>query len=167
MTTFTLLGGCQHHTSADTVAPSTVSTPKPSRFRKFLVLVVACVSLPVGTSIITPSTAAAASRCPAFVSWQDWFGGARVHAYVDFRASDVCAGQHVRRAYVTIVRECGPYFSTGRIYTSTATSTSNTALRSVSAWIFDSVLWKCVTRTYYGYEYFGSGGSGGGGGSGW
>lgn len=117
-----------------------------------LMLVLLLVT-PVGI-VATPGVASAATRCPAFVTWQDWVGGARVHAYVDFRASDKCNGRHVKRASVTLVRTCGPYKNTGKIYTSTAPSKSSTGLRSVSAWIFDSVLWKCVTRTYYDYEYF-------------
>ena len=98
--------------------------------------------------------AAATYRCPAFVTWQDWLGGARVHAYVDFRPSDWCNGRHVKRAYIRLIRQCGPYYDTGRIYTYTAGSSASTSLYSVSAWIFDSVLWGCTTYTYYGYEYF-------------
>jgi hypothetical protein len=92
-------------------------------------------------------------RCPAFASWEDW-GGARVHAYVDFRPNDLCNGRHVRAAYVRLIRQCGPYFDTGRIYTYTASSPYDTALYSVSAWILDSPLWWCNTNTYYGYDYF-------------
>lgn len=99
------------------------------------------------------TTTTLATRCPAFVSWEDW-GGSRVHAYVDFRASDLCNGQHVKMAYVRLIRQCGPYFDTGQIYTYTAGSTSDTQLYSVSAWIFDSPIWSCNTNTYYGYDYF-------------
>lgn len=98
--------------------------------------------------------AAAANRCPAFVTWEDWLGGARVHAYVDFRPSDWCNGRHVKRAYVRFTRSCGPYLDSGRIYTSTAGSPSDTGLYSLSKWVWDSVLWRCVTNTNYGYEYF-------------
>ena len=65
----------------------------------------------------TAAAAAAATRCPAFVKWQDWWGGARWHAYVDFHPSDWCNGRHVKRAYVRLIRRCGPYYDTGRIYT--------------------------------------------------
>jgi len=95
----------------------------------------------------------AATRCPAFVKWEDW-GGARWHAYVDFRPSDLCDGRHVKRAYVRLIRQCGPYYDTGRIYTYTAGSASDTSLYSVSAWIFDSTIWSCNTNTYYGYDFF-------------
>ena len=98
---------------------------------------------------LTPAT----TRCPAFVSWEDW-GGSRVHAYVDFHPSDLCNGQHVKRAYVRLVRQCGPYYDTGRLYTYTASSTSDTRLFSVSAWIYDSIIWSCNTNTYYGFDYF-------------
>jgi hypothetical protein len=104
-------------------------------------------------SMSSVTVTAAATRCPAFVTWEDW-GGSRVHAYVDFRPSDWCNGRHVKRAYVRLIRQCGPYYDTGRIYTYTAGSTSDTQLYSVSAWILDSALWSCNTNTYYGYEYF-------------
>jgi hypothetical protein len=97
---------------------------------------------------------AATYRCPAFVTWEDWLGGARVHAYVDFHPSDICNGGHVKRAYVRLIRQCGPYYDTGRLYTYTAGSPWDTRLYSQSAWIFDSTLWWCNTNAYYGYEYF-------------
>jgi hypothetical protein len=100
------------------------------------------------------SEAGAANRCPAFVTWQDWLGGARVHAYVDFRASDLCNGRHVRRAYIRFTRPCGPSLDTGRIYTSTASSPSDTRLYSYKRWVWDSLSWSCTTYTWYGYEYF-------------
>jgi hypothetical protein len=108
----------------------------------------------LSSTISGTMTAAAATRCPFFRSWEDWPGGARVHAYVDFRPSDWCNGRHVKRAYVRLIRQCGPYYDTGRIYTYTAGSASDTRLYSVSAWIYDSPLWGCTTRTYYGYDYF-------------
>jgi hypothetical protein len=104
---------------------------------------------PVPSGTVTAAT----TRCPAFVTWEDW-GGSRVHAYVDFHPSDWCNGRHVKRAYVRLIRQCGPYYDTGRIYTYTATSTSDTRLYSVSAWIWDSPLWGCNTNTYYNYDYF-------------
>lgn len=108
----------------------------------------------VERNLSSGSMASVATRCPAFVSWEDWWGGIRVHAYVDFRPSDLCDGRHVKRAYVRLIRQCGPYYDTGRIYTYTASSASDTRLYSVSAWIFDSIIWGCVTSTKYGYEYF-------------
>lgn len=101
----------------------------------------------------TAAVTAMTSRCPAFVSWED-YGGARVHAYVDFHPSDLCNGRHVKAAYVRIIRQCGPYYDTGRIYTYTASTIIDTRLYSVSAWILDSPLWWCNTNTYYGYDYF-------------
>lgn len=116
----------------------------------------ALVALLVGLLAIVaaPPPANAATRCPAFVTWEDWLGGARVHAYVDFRASDVCDGRHVKAAYVRLIRNCGPFYDTGRLYTSTASSPSDTTLRVKSTWIFDSILWRCSTATYYGYDFF-------------
>jgi hypothetical protein len=100
------------------------------------------------------SAQAATDRCPAFVSWEDWVGGARVHAYVDFHPSDLCYGRHVKRAYVHLVRKCGTSYDPGRDYTYTAGSPSDTRLFSVSSWIFDSPLWWCNTTANYGWEYF-------------
>ena len=116
----------------------------------FLLALVAAVVPFIGTQ----SAQAAAYRCPAFVKWEDWLGGARVHAYVDFHPSDICNGRHVKRAYVHLVRQCGPYFDAGRDYTATASSPNDTRLYSESSWIFDSVLWNCSTAAYYDYEYF-------------
>jgi hypothetical protein len=115
-----------------------------------------CVTLLISLlAVVVPAAPAnAASRCPAFVTWQDWIGGARVHAYVDFRPSDTCNGRHVKKAYVRLIRRCGPSYDTGRLYTYTASSPTDTRLFSMSAWIFDSVLWGCRTDTLYGYEYF-------------
>lgn len=121
--------------------------------RKTLVtlIMLAAAALPfVGAQ----SAQAVTYRCPAFVHWEDWVGGARVHAYVDFHPSDVCSGRHVKDAYVHIVRQCGPYYDPGRWYTATAGSPSDTRLYSVSGWIFDSVIWGCNTNTYYAYDYF-------------
>lgn len=102
---------------------------------------------------LSGTAAATVTRCPAFSSWEDW-GGARVHASVAFAASDLCNGRHVKAAYVRLIRQCGPYYDTGRIYTDTASSTSDTQMRGVSVWIFDSPIWWCNTNTYYGYDYF-------------
>jgi hypothetical protein len=110
-------------------------------------------SVPQSMPLGMVGAAVTATRCPAFVSWEDW-GGARVHAYVDFRPSDLCNGRHVKVAYVRLIRQCGPYFDTGRIYTNTASTQSDTRLYSVSVWILDSPLWWCNTNTYYGYVYF-------------
>lgn len=128
------------------------STPRAGRRMFARVAMTLLLVVPVGI-VATPGVAGAATRCPAFVTWQDW-GGSRVHAYVDFRASDTCNGRHIRRAYVRLIRQCGPYYDTGRIYTNTASSPFDARLFSVSAWIFDSAIWSCNTNTYYGYDYF-------------
>lgn len=123
------------------------------RHRLLLVMLLAVATL-AAPFVGVQSAQAVTYRCPAFKKWEDWIGGARVHAYIDFRASDVCNGRHVKRAYVRLIRQCGPYLDTGRIYTGTAASPSDTRLYSQSAWIFDSVLWRCNTAVYYDYEYF-------------
>lgn len=135
-------------------APSAGEGQEARRTRTWLFRLVIALLMASSAIIVTPASAQAATRCPAFSSWEDWIGGARVHAYVDFRASDTCNGRHVKRAYVRLIRTCGPYLDSGRLYTSTASSPSDTTLRSVSAWIFDSVLWKCTTNAYYGYDTF-------------
>jgi hypothetical protein len=101
-----------------------------------------------------PSSAPAANHCPAFAHWEDWLGGVRVHGYVSFRPSDTCNGRHVKRAYIHIIRKCGPYRDFGRWYTQTATSQSDKRLFKVSGWVFDSLVSHCNTNVYYGYSYF-------------
>ena len=113
----------------------------------------------VAARVPSKSMAAATNRCPAFVHWEDWLGGVRVHAYVDFHPSDLCNGRHVEDAYVHITRSCGPAFDSGRIYTARASSPSDTRLYSVSKVAFDSLLSGCRTNTNYGYDYFPSGGA--------
>lgn len=109
--------------------------------------------------LASPSLALAAGGCSDSVNssrtWEDWLGGARVHASAQFQPTHTCSdGRHVKRAYVRIVRECGPHFDTGRYYSDTASSPQDTTTFSVNRWIFDSVLWGCQTNTYYGFEYF-------------
>jgi hypothetical protein len=121
-------------------------------------LAAACsLSMVAGASAVrvpAHATRTATNRCPAFVTWEDWLGGARVHAYVDFHPSDWCNGRHVKDAYIRITRSCGPAYDSGRIYTATASSPNDTRLYSVSKVAFDSVLWGCQTNTNYWYDYF-------------
>jgi hypothetical protein len=100
----------------------------------------------------TPSPSA--NHCPAFAHWEDWLGGVRVHGYVSFRPSDTCNGRHVKRAYIHIIRTCGPYRDFGRWYTQTATSQSDNRLFKVSGWAFDSLISHCNTNVTYDYSYF-------------
>jgi hypothetical protein len=136
------------------VTNDTKLAPRHTAIRRLLGVLLTALLTSTFLVVLAPTQAQAATKCPAFSSWEDWIGGARVHASVSFRASDICNGKHVKNAYVRLIRQCGPYLDTGRIYTSTAPSASNTALRSASVWIFDSVLWNCTTRAYYGYNYF-------------
>ena len=99
------------------------------------------------------SVAVTANRCPAFVTWESDHG-TRVNAYVDFHPSDLCNGRHVKDAYVRIVRTCFPAYDSGRVYTATASSPSDTRLYSVTKSAWDSPLWWCNTNTYYNYDYF-------------
>src|SRR5689334_18489813 len=98
-----------------------------------LTAAVAAGAAPVQSKVV----AAAATRCPAFVHWEDWpkgFFATRVHAYVDFHPSDLCNGRHVKDAFVHIWRTCRPAYDSGRIYTAKASSPSDTRLYSVSKW---------------------------------
>jgi hypothetical protein len=136
------------------VAAPRIEQPEPEAVsNKYLLTHIERDRSPGLQSILLGAMTTAATRCPAFVTWEDW-GGTRVHAYVDFRPSDLCDGRHVKRAYVRLIRQCGPYYDTGRVYTYTAGSASDTSLYSISAWTFDSPIWSCNTNTYYGYEYF-------------
>jgi hypothetical protein len=118
-------------------------------------LAVAAVTIGCLAGVVQAKSAVTVTnRCPAFVTWEDWLGGARVHAYVDFHPSDLCYGRHVKRAYVRIWRTCWPAYDSGRVYTPTASSPSDTRLYSVSKVAFDSPRWGCKTNTNYDYETF-------------
>jgi hypothetical protein len=132
-----------------------VSRAGPGKLRAILIVML----LTTGLLTVSAAPASAVGGCPYgvnyFSTWEDWLGGARVHAYVQFQGNQRCPdGRYVRRAYVRIIRQCGPYLDTGRIYTSSASSRYDSTRRSVHVWIFDSLLWSCQTNTYYGFEYF-------------
>lgn len=88
-------------------------------------------------------------------TWQTKFG-ARIHGYIQFRASHVYQRKHVKRAYVRLTREAGPSLDTGRAYTSTAPSRRNSRLRYRQKDVWDSPLWgdKFVTHFYHGFQFF-------------
>lgn len=117
-----------------------------------LVLVVGLIA---GATIFVGASPASATTyaCPRFTSYEDWLGGARVHAQVSFRASDVCNGRHVRQAWVRIWRTCWPSVDSTK-YTSVASSTSDGSVRSTSLVLFDSPVWSCVTHAGYSYRTF-------------
>lgn len=138
----------------DITGPGSIKRKLSSTGRQIVSIVLAVLLAASGALIMAPAASAATNRCPAFVTWEDWIGGARVHAYVDFRASDICNGRHVKKAYIRIMRSCGPGVDTGRKYTATARADTDSQLYSVSEVVFDSVVWRCNTNTYYGYEYF-------------
>jgi hypothetical protein len=134
--------------------------PRARRWRRKLAAIAIVVATTTATLLVAgQAPASAADGCAdsvnSFRTWEDWIGGARVHASAKFQPSHTCSdGRHVKKAYVRIVRQCGPKKDTGRVYSQTASSSRDTTTYTVSAWIFDSVLWGCQTNTYYGFEYF-------------
>lgn len=89
-------------------------------------------------------------------TWQTK-AGARIHGYVQFKASHVYHSKHVKRGYVRLSRKAGPALDTGRIYTSTASSKKDSATRKKQKDVWDSPLWgdSHTTHFYYGFSYFG------------
>lgn len=93
-------------------------------------------------------------HCPVFKTSESGPGGVKVHASVSFRASDVCHGRHVKAAYVRIFRTCFPKYDSGRVYTATAKSPSDSKRYSVSKSAYDSLKPHCNTNTRYDFKYF-------------
>lgn len=80
----------------------------------------------------------------------------RWNGYVQIQASYNDGDRHARRGYHRFTRQAGPALDTGRMYTSSASSSRDTSVRSRTDWVWDSVLIgdKYTTRYNYGFEYF-------------
>lgn len=110
---------------------------------------VASALVAVGPS--APTAQAATDRCPVGSVWESGIGGAWVNARIEFRATDICNGAHVTRAYVRIIRRCGPYKDSGRQYVY-ASSVNDSSLRWIQIGMGDSILWWCQTDGFYGWD---------------
>lgn len=88
-------------------------------------------------------------------AWES-YGGAVWNGYVQIRASYNDSGRHAKQGYQRFIRQAGPALDTGRMYTSRATSPSDSNIRSRQDWVWDSPLWgdKYTTHYYYGFIYF-------------
>lgn len=94
------------------------------------------------------------NRCPRFMQW-DTQHGFRWNVSVEFRATDLCEGRHVKRAYVRLINRCPVgSFDTGRVYTRYAVSPNDTRLYKVKKTKYDSLLPNCDTEPRFGYEFF-------------
>lgn len=85
-------------------------------------------------------------------SWETNFG-AQVHGHVQIQASYNDAGRHARQGYHRFTRAAGPSLDTGNIYTSAASSTTDSTIRSVESWVWDSPLWGDSYVTHYNYNF--------------
>ncbi|KAA8820172.1 hypothetical protein BREU_1672 [Bifidobacterium reuteri DSM 23975] len=121
--------------------------------KKFTAIVLATI---LGiTGIALPSTAFAGG--PNYGrTWESSIGGIKVNGYVQIQASYNDGGRHARRGYQRFTRQAGPSLDTGRLYTSAASYSGDTQVRSRTDSVWDSVLWgdKYVTHYYWGVEYF-------------
>lgn len=116
-------------------------------------LAVATLATSTLVALASPATEAHAANylCPRGSVWESGIGGAWVNARIEFRATDICNGVHVTRAYVRIVRQCGPYKDSGRQYVY-ASSVNDSTLRWIQIGMGDSILWWCQTNGYYGWD---------------
>ncbi len=93
---------------------------------------------------------------PNYATAWESYGGAVWNGRVSIQASYNDAGRHAKRAYHRFQRAAGPALDTGRMYTSQATSPSDSTLRARQDWVWDSPLWgdRYTTRYYYGFYWF-------------
>lgn len=82
--------------------------------------------------------------------------GAKWNGYVQIKASYNDNGKHAKQGYHRFTRQAGPSLDTGRLYTSKASSKSDTRVHSRQDSVWDSPLWgdKYVTRYNYNFIYF-------------
>jgi len=106
-------------------------------------------------TVLSMATPARASSPNYAVAWQTW-GGAIWNGYVQIQASFNDNGRHARQGYHRFMREAGPALDTGRLWTSEATSPSDSRIHSRQDWVWDSPLWgdRYTTRYYWGFLWF-------------
>lgn len=85
-------------------------------------------------------------------SWET-LAGARWNGYVQIKASYNDGGKHAKQGYHRFTRAAGPALDTGRMYTSKATSSRDTAVRSREDSVWDSPLWGDRYTTKYNYNF--------------
>lgn len=83
-------------------------------------------------------------------------GGAKIHGYVQIKASHNDGGRHARRGCYKFTRKSGPYLDTGWLCTASASSPRDSRLLHRSSWVWDSPLWgdAYVTRFNYKADWF-------------
>lgn len=106
-------------------------------------------------SIAITAMAASGSGGNFAFTWETLLGS-KNHGYVQIQASYNDSGRHARLGYHRFMREAGPSLDTGRLYTTTATSPSDSTIRSREDWVWDSPLWgdKYITKYYHDFFYF-------------
>jgi hypothetical protein len=87
--------------------------------------------------------------------WETW-GGAKWNGYVQIQASYNDNGLHAKQGYHRFTREAGPPLDTGRLWTSQATSPSDSTIRWREDSVWDSPLWgdQYTTRYWYGFVWW-------------
>lgn len=88
-------------------------------------------------------------------AWESALGAIR-NGKVQIQASYNDSGRHAKQGYQRFTRAAGPALDTGRMYTSQATSASDSTKRSRQDWVWDSPLWgdQYTTHYYYGFIWF-------------
>lgn len=117
-------------------------------------------ALAVGAVGLVAAPASAAGHCDSGYSncykfWEEW-AGSQHHGKVQIKASVNDGGRHSKQGYIRFIRNAGPAIDTGRMYTSTASSSSDTTVRTRQEWVWDSPLWgdEYTTYSYYGFIWW-------------
>lgn len=122
---------------------------------RFKSKIVAVVTVSICGAVFSAATAMAGGNNYG-TSWESWLFGARVNGYVQIQASYNDGGLHAQQGYQRFTRAAGPSLDTGRLYTSSATSASDSSVHNRTDWVWDSPLWgdSYVTHYNYGFIYF-------------
>ncbi|MCB7138258.1 hypothetical protein [Cellulosimicrobium marinum] len=80
--------------------------------------------------------------------------GTRWNGLIRIKAAHNDSGRHAKQAYIRFTRAAGPALDTGRLYTPTAASPSETIFRSRTTAVWDSPLWGDQYTTKFNYGFF-------------
>lgn len=88
-------------------------------------------------------------------AWETYLG-TKWKGHVQIQASYNDAGRHAKQGYHRFIRQAGPPLDTGRLYTSVATSRSDSTTRWREDEVWDSPLYgdAYTTKYYYGFVWF-------------
>ena len=115
-------------------------------------IIVGIIGVLVVLAIAIPAQGAGKNYAYA---WET-LAGAKWNGYVQIQASYLDRGQHAKRGYHRFTRQAGPSLDTDRLWTTTASSPSDSTIRSRQDSVWDSPLWgdKYTTKYHYGFLWF-------------